>query len=205
MLTISAVRDALGIAQQYVALFTDITVIKEHERQLELIAHYDVLTTLPNRVLLADRLYQAMTQAQRRRERLAVAFIDLDGFKAINDLYGHEAGDGLLVALAAQMKQTLREGDTLARIGGDEFVAVLLDLADAESCESMLARLLGAAAIPLQFESIALQVTASIGVSFYPQAADINADQLLHQADQAMYQAKLSGKNRFCFARNDMG
>ena len=200
MLTISAVRDEQGITQQYVALFTDITPFKEHERHLELIAHHDVLTTLPNRVLLADRLHQSMTQAQRRQERIAVAYIDLDGFKAINDHHGHDAGDSLLVALAARMKQALREGDTLARIGGDEFVAVLLDIADARTCDSMLTRLLAAAAEPVQFASETLQVSASIGVSFFPQPVAISADQLLHQADQAMYQAKLSGKNRFCFA-----
>jgi diguanylate cyclase (GGDEF)-like protein/PAS domain S-box-containing protein len=199
MQTISAVRDAQGNTLQYVALFSDITPLKEHEKQLEHIAHYDALTTLPNRVLLADRLHQTMAQAQRRGQRLAVVYLDLDGFKAINDRYGHEAGDLLLVAVATRMKQALREGDTLARIGGDEFVAVLVDLVDVAASVPMLTRLLAAAAVPVQAGDLVLQVSASLGVTFYPQTEDVDADQLLRQADQAMYQAKLAGKNRYHF------
>jgi diguanylate cyclase (GGDEF)-like protein/PAS domain S-box-containing protein len=199
MQTISAVRDIHGNTQQYVALFSDITPIKEHERQLEHIAHYDALTALPNRVLLADRLHQAMAQAQRRGQQLAVAYLDLDGFKAVNDNHGHDAGDQLLMTVATRMKHALREGDTLARLGGDEFVAVLLDLADVEASVPMLMRLLAAAAEPVQVEERALQVSASVGVTFFPQLEDIDADQLLRQADQAMYQAKLAGKNRYHF------
>ena len=131
MLTINAIRDAEGNTTQYVALFTDITEIKEHEQQLEHIAHYDALTGLPNRVLFADRLRQAMAQSLRNKQMLAVAYFDLDGFKAINDEHGHAIGDALLTALAFRMRRVLREGDTLARLGGDEFAAVLLDLADA--------------------------------------------------------------------------
>jgi diguanylate cyclase (GGDEF)-like protein/PAS domain S-box-containing protein len=197
MQTISAVRDARGRIQQYVALFSDITPLKEHQKQLEHIAHYDALTTLPNRVLLADRMHQSMVQAQRRGQRLAVAYLDLDGFKAINDNHGHEVGDQLLMILAARMKQALREGDTLARLGGDEFVAVLLDLADVEASVPMLTRLLAAAAEPVYVGELLLQLSASVGVTFYPQADDVDADQLLRQADQSMYQAKLAGKNRY--------
>ncbi|TRW96092.1 EAL domain-containing protein [Candidatus Methylobacter oryzae] len=197
MLTISAVCDAHNNTQHYVALFSDITSLKEHEKQLEHIAHYDALTNLPNRVLLADRLRQAMSQAQRRNQRLAVVFLDLDGFKAINDNHGHEAGDQLLMIIAIRMKQALREGDTLARLGGDEFVAVMLDLADTEASIPMLTRLLNAAAQPLHIGGLSLQVSASLGITFYPQQEDVDADQLLRQADQAMYQAKLAGKNRY--------
>ncbi|PPK73651.1 PAS domain S-box-containing protein/diguanylate cyclase (GGDEF)-like protein [Methylobacter tundripaludum] len=177
---------------------TDITALKENEQYLEHVAHYDALTGLPNRVLLADRLHQAMTQAQRRGRQLAVAYIDLDGFKAINDSHGHDAGDQLLMSVATNMKQALREGDTLARLGGDEFVAVLLDLADSEHSITMLTRLLTAAAEPVHFGALLLQVSASVGVTFYPQQQDdVDADQLLRQADQAMYQAKLAGKNSY--------
>jgi diguanylate cyclase (GGDEF)-like protein/PAS domain S-box-containing protein len=197
MLTISAVYDEGGIVQRYVALFSDITQLKEHERKLEHIAHYDVLTGLPNRVLLADRLRQGMAQSHRQKRLLAVAYLDLDGFKAVNDRYGHEAGDQLLAALAHTMKQTLREGDTLARLGGDEFVAVLLDLADIAASDLVLDRMLAAAAEPVQVEGLSLQVSASVGVAFYPQGEDVDADQLLRQADQAMYQAKLAGRNRY--------
>ena len=197
MQTISIVRGTKGELQNYVALFSDITASKVHEQQLERIAHFDALTGLPNRVLLADRLQQALAQSQRRGVQTAVAFLDLDGFKAINDRHGHDAGDELLIALAARMKQTLRDGDTLARMGGDEFVAVLADLADAASCVPLLTRLLTAAAQPVQVGAQTLQVSASLGVTFYPQAEEVDADQLLRQADQAMYQAKQAGKNRF--------
>ncbi len=197
MQTISAVPDAHGNTRQYVALFSDITLIKEQEQALQHLAHYDVLTGLPNRVLLADRLRQGMVQAQRYGRLLAIAFLDLDGFKAINDEHGHAVGDQLLIAAATGMQQVLREGDTLARIGGDEFVAVLLDLADTRASATLLSRLLAAAAQAVTVGEHALQVSASVGVTFYPQADAIDPEQLLHQADQAMYQAKLEGKNRY--------
>ena len=196
---ISAVRDAQGKLQHYIALSADITVAKSQQQELERIAHYDPLTKLPNRALLADRMNQAMTQTQRRGRQLAVVFLDLDGFKAVNDGHGHDAGDFLLVSVADRMKFALRDGDTLARIGGDEFVAVLLDLTDIASSAPMLNRLLAAASQPVLFGSVTLQVSASLGVTFFPQAQDIDADQLMRQADQAMYQAKLTGKNRFHF------
>ena len=198
LLTISAIRDGQGTTQRYVALFSDITAIKAHQSQLEHIAHFDALTNLPNRVLLADRLHQAMAQAQRRQQQLAVVYLDLDGFKAINDHHGHEAGDQVLITLASRMKETLREGDTLARMGGDEFVAVLTDLEDMAASVPLLNRLLAAAEQPVLVGDLCLPVSASLGVTFYPQAQDIEADQLLRQADQAMYQAKVAGKNRYC-------
>ena len=197
MLTISAVRDAAGTTQHYVALFSDITASKEHQSRLEHIAHFDALTGLPNRVLLADRLQQAMAQAQRRQQQLAVVYLDLDGFKAINDRYDHQMGDQVLITLAQRMKVALRECDTMARIGGDEFVAVLIDLQDTSACVPLLGRLLAVAAEPVPVGELALQVSASLGVTFYPQAQDIDADQLLRQADHAMYQAKVAGKNRY--------
>ncbi len=197
LLTISAVSDAHGKIQHYVGVFADISHIKRHQQELERIAHFDALTNLPNRVLLADRLHQAMVQAERRGQRLAVIYLDLDGFKEINDSYGHEAGDQLLIALAARMKLALREGDTIARLGGDEFVAVSSDLADVEASVPMLTRLLAAAAQPVRVGDSLLQVSASLGVTFYPQAEAADADKLLRQADQAMYQAKLAGKNRY--------
>ena len=197
MLTITAVYGSDGKTAQYVALFSDITAIKEHQDQLEHMAHFDALTRLPNRLLLSDRLRQGMASAERRAQTLAVVYLDLDGFKSVNDQHGHEVGDQLLIALASRMKQGLREGDTLARIGGDEFVAVLIDLSDSDASVPMLTRLLAAAAQSVQLGDLSLQVSASIGVTFYPQAQPIDADQLLRQADQAMYQAKLSGKRRY--------
>jgi diguanylate cyclase (GGDEF)-like protein/PAS domain S-box-containing protein len=196
LLTISAVRDADCRTQNYVGFFSDITMMKEHQQQLEQAAHHDGLTKLPNRVLLADRLRQACTQSQRRNCSLAVAFLDLDGFKAVNDLHGHEVGDQLLIALAQRLKEVLREGDTLARLGGDEFVAVLIDLEHPQDCEPVLARMLQVAADPVRIGDAVLEVSASIGATLYPQNA-ANADTLLRDADQAMYQAKRAGRNRY--------
>ena len=196
-LDINAVHDSTGKVLQYVALFSDITQLKKHAQQLEHLTYYDVLTSLPNRALLADRLHQAMAQANRHKQFFAVAYLDLDGFKKINDEHGRDAGDRLLTSLAFDMKCALREGDTLARLGGDEFVAVILDLNDATSSVPFLDQLLEAASEAVQVGDVSLRVSASIGVSFFPQSEVADPDLLLRQADQAMYQAKLSGGNRY--------
>ena len=196
MQSISAVRDANGTTQNYVSLFSDITILKEHERQLEHIAHFDALTNLPNRVLLADRLRQAMIQSQRRGHSVAVVYLDLDGFKAVNDSHGHEVGDALLIAVSQRVKAALREGDTLARVGGDEFVAVLADVERAQDCEPVLVRMLLGASEPVTVGDAIMRVSASMGVTLYPQDG-VDADLLMRHADQAMYAAKHSGKNRF--------
>ena len=193
---ITAVCDADGKTQNYVALFTDITQMKAYQRQLEHVAHYDALTGLPNRVLLADRLRRAMIQSQRRSLSLAVLYLDLDGFKLVNDHFDHDVGDRLLVAIAQRMKEVLRDGDTISRIGGDEFVAVLVDLDQEQDCLPVLERLLEAASSPFVVDGHQLQVSASIGVTFFPQD-EVDADQLMRHADQAMYQAKQSGRNRY--------
>ena len=182
---------------EIVAVFNDITALKQHEEQLERLAYSDALTGLPNRILLADRLQQGMAQVQRRRQQLAVAYFDLDGFKPVNDRHGHAIGDQLLITLAARLKAVLREGDTLARLGGDEFVAVLVDLASADASVPLLRRLLTIAAEPIRIADLDHRITISLGVTFYPQAEEVDPDQLLRQADQAMYQAKLAGKNRY--------
>lgn len=200
MLTLSVVRDDKDQLHQYVALFSDITATKEHEQQLEYAARYDHLTKLPNRVFLSDYIDHAMYQTQRRGQYIAIVFIDLDGFKAINDTYGHIAGDHLLITIAAHLKQALREGDTLARVGGDEFVAVLIDLSEPEIAEPIFERLLLAAAQPVKFDEQHLQVSASLGATYYPQGKNVNLDQLIQQADHAMYQAKQHGKNRWYIA-----
>jgi diguanylate cyclase (GGDEF)-like protein/PAS domain S-box-containing protein len=194
MLTISAVRNRERNAGNYVALFSDITAIKEHQRQLEYLAHFDSLTKLPNRVLLADRLRQGITQSDRRDRSLAVGYLDLDGFKEVNDQHGHDVGDQLLVGISKRMTSVLREGDTLARVGGDEFVVVLADLEHPRDYEVALGRLLRAAGDPLTVNNVALNISASIGVTVYPQDKG-DADLLLRHADQAMYLAKQAGKN----------
>lgn len=175
----------------------DVTEAKAQEKRLQYIAHYDALTGLPNRVLLSDRLQQAMAQASRNHSTIAVVYLDLDGFKTVNDLYGHEMGDILLSTLALRMKQTLRNGDTIARLGGDEFVAVFMNLKDHEDCVPMLVRLLSVTSQNVVIDDKMMNVSASLGVSFFENGDDIDPDQLLRQADQAMYQAKLAGKNRY--------
>jgi len=196
LLTISAVRDDEGRTLNYVALFSDITSTKEHQRRLERMAHYDTLTGLPNRLLFADRLHHAMLQSHRRGRMVAVAYLDLDGFKEVNDNHGHDVGDALLVALAECMKTALREGDTLARLGGDEFVAVLADLETPAACEPVVERLLLATSQSIAVRDKSLKVSASIGIALYPRDAS-DADLLLRRADQAMYVAKGEGKSRF--------
>lgn len=172
----------------------ELIITKEYQKQLEHIAHYDILTNLPNRSLLGDRISQSMLQSQRHSQSLAVVFLDLDGFKAVNDAYGHDKGDELLIKLSIRMKDSLREGDSLARIGGDEFVAVLTDLVRVKDWEPVIERLLQAASEPVVIDDIVLTISASIGVTLYPQD-NVDADLLLRHADQAMYVAKASGKN----------
>jgi len=196
LLTIGAVHNSSTQEINYVALFTDITEQKTHQTQLQRMAHYDVLTNLPNRVLLADRLTQAMDHATRNSRSIAVLFLDLDGFKAINDRHGHHAGDELLIAVSNQLSVSLRDGDTLSRIGGDEFVVVLSDIEKIQDCEPILERLLQAASSPFTVNNTELKVSASIGVTIYPQDS-ADADVLMRHADQAMYVAKQEGKNRY--------
>lgn len=166
------------------------------QEQLELVAHSDLLTSLPNRSLFADRLSQALLQSKRNGRSAAVLFIDIDGFKAINDSYGHDKGDKLLITLAQRMKLAMREEDTLARFGGDEFVAVLAGLDKVEHCYSILKRLLFVTSKPVMIDKISIEVSASIGVTFYPQD-NVDSEQLIRHADQAMYFAKEQGKNRY--------
>lgn len=199
MLIINKVYDKRGKASHFVALFSDITDIKEHENSLKNIAHFDQLTKLPNRVLLADRLENGMIQAKRNNQHLAVIFLDIDGFKGVNDNYGHQTGDKLLITLAKEMKLALREGDTLARIGGDEFVAVLVDLVEISDALPIIERLLESTTKKVAIGDEWIQVSASLGVTFCPENQVVDADLLLRQADQSMYQAKLSGKNRYHF------
>jgi len=198
ILTISAVYDLDGSIMNFVGLVTDITSMKEHQKELEKIAHYDPLTALPNRLLLSDRLSHAIASANRRGRKLAVIFLDLDGFKPVNDTYGHEVGDELLRLLAKEMQTALREEDTLARIGGDEFVGVITDIGKDEECRAVLERLVNAISTPFVIKMLQIKVSASIGIAFYPDDGT-DSDILIRNADQAMYVAKQSGKNQYRF------
>lgn len=199
LMTIAAVRSREGEVEHYVTLFADISHLKQTEEQLRHIAHYDPLTGLPNRLLLGERLQHAVASTRRHGDVLAVVFLDLDGFKAVNDTYGHATGDELLVTLARRMKGILRECDTVARLGGDEFVVLLPELSSGPDCKTILSRLLSALSEPAELLERTVQVSASLGVSFYPQVPDIDAEVLLRQADIAMYQAKQRGKNQVRF------
>ena len=196
-LTISAVTTADGATTHFVGTFSEITANKEAEAEIHRLAYYDPLTYLPNRRLLNDRLCQSIAQSQRAGTRVAVCYLDLDGFKDINDRFSHEAGDQLLVEVAGRLKACVRAGDTVARIGGDEFVVLLSNLADDEECRVALDRLLQATSAPYVVDDIVQTgISASIGVSLFP-SDPVDADTLVRHADHAMYAAKQAGKNRY--------
>lgn len=196
LLSISTICDESGRVQRYVGVFSDITYFKEYEAELSHVANYDILTGIPNRRLLADRLGQAVAVAQRGGRTLAICYIDLDGFKEVNDMYGHEKGDQLLVEVTHRIQNELRAGDTVARLGGDEFTVLFNDLAHEKECFQILERLMQTIASPVLLGENSVVVSASVGVAFYPADGE-DGDTLLKNADRAMYIAKQNGKNRF--------
>ncbi|KAF0164539.1 MAG: diguanylate cyclase/phosphodiesterase with PAS/PAC sensor(s) [Rhodocyclaceae bacterium] len=195
-LSIVAVKDEEGTAIRYIGIFSDISQIKTQEAQLRQMAHYDPLTGLPNRMLLADRMKVALATAARSGEKLAVCYLDIDGFKPVNDTWGHATGDRLLQEVAGRMRDTVRGGDTVARLGGDEFVLLLANTTDLEQCEASLARILQSVTQPILIDGASLTITASVGITLFPDDK-ADADTLLRHADQAMYAAKEAGRNRF--------
>ncbi len=194
MLNISSVKADSGEISHYVAVFSDITVIKEHQERLEQMAHFDPLTQLPNRVLLGDRLQLAMAQTERSNKLLAVCYLDLDGFKPVNDNYGHAAGDHLLIEVSRRLRQCVRAGDTVARLGGDEFVLLFSALEDTLEADRAISRVLSTLSQPFLLKQEEVHISASIGVALYP-LDHADADALLRHADQAMYVAKQNGRN----------
>jgi len=196
-LSISRIADAAGDAEHFIASFSDITQRKDAEDRIWRLAHYDVLTGLPNRALLRDRAAQVLQMAHRKNESMALLFIDLDHFKNINDSLGHAIGDQLLVEAAGRMKAALRDQDTLSRTGGDEFV-LLLPGADAVGAAHVAQKLLQVAQLHFQIGPHELTVTPSIGIALYP-ANGHDFDLLSKCADAAMYRAKQNGRNTFCF------
>jgi len=197
-ISISAVHDRHGNVQHYVVLFSDMTQVKQRLQVLERDARFDALTQLPNRLLLAERMRQALGTARLHQQKVAIAFIDLDGFKALNDSYGHDWGDRVLQIVAARINATLRESDTLARLGGDEFVAALVGLHEVEECEPLLKRMLQAANAPILIGAQTVEIAASIGVAFFPEHGQ-EIDGLISKADKAMYLSKKAGGNRLAF------
>ena len=195
LLTISSVRNRSGEIANFVAIFSDITVIKQHQQRLEHLAHYDALTQLPNRMLLGDRLQLAMAQTERGGKILAICYLDLDNFKPINDRFGHSSGDSLLIEVAQRLKTCVRAGDTVSRLGGDEFVVLVSNLEDLHACNQAVARIANALAQPFRVAEDSVPISASIGVTLFPHDG-ADADTLLRHADQAMYAAKQGGRNR---------
>ena len=201
--TITPIKDQSGTITHYVATGKDISERIQIQERLQHMAHHDALTDLPNRNLFLDRLQQALNRARWHNRLVAVMFMDLDRFKNINDTLGHNVGDQLLLELSRRLGGTVRDGDTIARFGGDEF-AILLDDIDSDSHISSLAqKLLDTLSMPFKINKQELFVTASIGVSIFPNDGD-DSDTLLRNADVAMYRAKDMGKNNYQFYSDDL-
>ncbi|HEX7509320.1 MAG TPA: diguanylate cyclase [Polyangia bacterium] len=200
-LTINLMRNAAGVPRGMVVTAVDITELRRAEGAFRDLSFRDPLTKLPNRRLLRDRLHSAVARARREGRKVAVLFIDLDGFKPINDTEGHETGDWLLKAVAQRLSECLREYDTAARLGGDEFVILLPDLTQSEDAAQVAERIRTSLASPfLTDDKRRLEISASIGVSLFPDHAE-SARDLLHASDEAMYSAKKSGRNRVVHSR----
>ncbi|NCC28468.1 MAG: PAS domain S-box protein, partial [Gammaproteobacteria bacterium] len=202
-ITIATVYDDAGILTNYVAVFADISALRESESQLVFLTHYDVLTGLPNRRLLRDRLEHAIARAAPARAPLAVLLVDLDRFKTINETLGHPVGDILLQQVALHLASRVRGGDTLGRVGGDEFVVLLEDDGSERRAGAVAADLLSVFAEPLALDDRKLYVTASIGISLFPANGE-TADDLLRHADTAMYKAKEIGRNTYQYFEPDL-
>jgi diguanylate cyclase (GGDEF)-like protein/PAS domain S-box-containing protein len=201
-MSITVVRQA-DQASSFVAISRDISRFKKTEQQLQRLAHYDALTGLANRTLLNAHLEQAIHLAHRNAWQLAVVFIDLDHFKEINDSLGHSAGDRLLTAVAARLREQIRESDLIARLGGDEFVIILSKISATAPVAGVLEKIRLVLAQPFALESYELSVTASMGVSVYP-ADGSDRELLLRNADAAMYHAKDAGRDGWSFYSTDM-
>ncbi len=187
-----------GTPLRMLGLTMDVTEQRLHQDKLQHLAHYDALTSLPNRILLADRMRQAMAHVERTNDMLGVVYLDLDGFKPVNDRLGHSAGDELLKKIAERLPKAMRGEDSVARLGGDEFVLLLTAVKNRQDCELAMQRAMAAICEPYEVAGETVSVTASMGATLYPQDRS-DADTLLRHADQAMYVAKQGGRNRFHF------
>ncbi|MGM0594539.1 MAG: EAL domain-containing protein [Pseudomonadota bacterium] len=192
-------RDADGTPLRMIGTHSDITKQVMHEEELKHSAAHDSLTGLPNRFLFSELIQQAMHHSKRKDTLLALLYIDLDGFKEVNDRYGHEAGDYLLVTMAERMRSMLRSEDVVARLGGDEFAIAVTDLTEESELNILLQRLMHDLRQAVAYQSTQLKVSASIGITFYPQAEEIGPEALLRQADHAMYESKGAGKDQYAY------
>jgi len=198
-LSLSAIADEAGNIVQYVGVCSDITARWDTEQQVRYMAFHDGLTGLPNRTLLMERLGQLVAMAGRESRRVALLFLDLDGFKNVNDTWGHDVGDQVLKTIANRLHGLLRSSDTVARLGGDEFVLMLDNPESHESVALIGERVIATVNEPMQFDAISVRVGTSIGIAIH-QNRDESADALIKRADEAMYAAKAGGKNMCCFA-----
>lgn len=198
-LTSSVVRDAAGAPLYIIAQIEDITERRHSREQIHQLAYYDVLTNLPNRRLLKDRLNQAIAQAKRYQRSVALMFLDLDNFKLVNDSLGHDIGDELLKVVAARLQACIRGMDTVCRQGGDEFIIVLSEIAHPENAAIVASKIINAINEPVSLNENDLHVTISIGIAVYPVNGTDDAKELMKKADIAMYEAKKDGRNRFSF------
>ncbi|ART80626.1 sensor domain-containing protein [Oceanisphaera avium] len=198
LLAVTAVKSDAGQVLSHVSIFTDITYLKQHEAQLRHQAFHDALTGVPNRLLFGELLERAIASAERDKGRLAVCYLDLDGFKAVNDKLGHAAGDQLLIEVSRRLGSITRSCDAMSRLGGDEFALLFTGLHSIEEGEEILKRVHNIINQTTYIEGEQVKVSASIGVALYPEDAD-EAELLLRYADQAMYEAKKQGKNGYVF------
>ena len=204
IMAIAPVKDSRDNITHYVAIKHDVTERKQLEERLQHLAHYDALTDLPNRALFFDRLDRALLMARRVHCTIALLYIDLDGFKEVNDSYGHDVGDLLLQAVATRLQEAVRESDSVARIGGDEFIVILKNIAVAANAEAVAGKIIASLSEPFRVFEHTCRIGASIGISLYPQHGE-KGELLLARADQAMYQAKNEGKNRYTLYREQSG
>jgi diguanylate cyclase (GGDEF)-like protein/PAS domain S-box-containing protein len=196
-LSITSVKDELGQDQNYVLVATDITEHKQAAERINYLAHFDVLTDLPNRVSMQGRVAHILAQAKISSTQVAILFVDLDRFKAINDSLGHHAGDAVLKGVAARLKACMRAADLVSRLGGDEFV-VVLPQTDEEGAKQVANKIREELSVPYLFDNQNLTVTPTIGISVYPDDGE-DADTLIRNADSALYHAKDSGRNNYLF------
>ena len=201
-MSISTVKNESGVVTHYISISADISERKNAERDIQSLAYYDVLTRLPNRTLLHDRLGQLIATSHRDQHQFALLFLDLDRFKYVNDSMGHTVGDKLLQAVALRLQECVREGDTVARIGGDEFV-VLLRETDADDAARVATKILLILATPYDIGDLQIATHASIGISIYPDNAH-DIDTLIKYADVAMYRVKEEGRSNFQFYAPEM-